>query len=669
MAVNLSPYGGVGAQFLDNAGNVLTGGKIFTYAAGTTTNQAVYTTSAGNVFHPNPIILDASGRVPSGGEIWLTDGLLYKFVLETSTGVLIATYDNISGINSNFVNFSSEQEIQTATAGQTVFTLTTVNYTPGTNSLSVFVDGVNQYGPGAQYAYLETNSTTVTFVNGLHVGASVKFTTAAALTGTATNANVVVYDPAGVNAVSTTVQAKLRETVSVKDFGAVGDGITDDAVAIQAAINSGAETIYFPTGTYLFTPPLAVNTDDIAIVGDGRGNSILKPTPVAAPALHVGRNASVAGFSLSKIRILGNSTCTAGLEFGVAGLYYCVAVDLNKCRINGFNGNQAAGIKHNNGWWINLQENTLLDYNYYGYYIPSNAVVTTLRITDNTEIQGSTVHGFFAEFGAFIDAVTFDGASIESSGNAAIYSTAASVNYVITNSYFEINGQTPGADGTIVINSLDPAVYKFARVYLDNNQFQVTTNGVDILLGYVNGSTVSNNNGIATITTTATSQVYFENNQGNGAGNPLALYKTLLGRINAYERQPSTGYWQYYSSDRFSLSDTHLAIQQTTKPTAATAGSAGLGATVVVANGSTDNQGRIDFTPGAGASVGDSVTVTFNKTFVTTPLAVVVSYGSYVASGPTMYVTGVNATSFKIGFNGTPVAGLQYINYVVIGGQ
>jgi parallel beta-helix repeat protein len=256
MAVNLSPYGGVGAQFLDNAGNVLTGGRIETYAAGTTTPQATYTSSLGVTFHPNPIILDASGRVPSGGEIWLTDGLQYKFVLRDSANVLIATYDNISGINSNFVNFTSEQEIQTATAGQTVFTLATTNYTPGTNSLSVFVDGVNQYGPGAQYAYLETNSTTITFVNGLHVGASVKFTTAAALTGTATNANVVVYDPAGAGAVSTTVQAKLRETVSVKDFGAVGNGVTDDTVAIQAAVTyAGSQPnggqVVFPSGTYL----------------------------------------------------------------------------------------------------------------------------------------------------------------------------------------------------------------------------------------------------------------------------------------------------------------------------------------------------------------------------------------------------------------------------------
>lgn len=56
---------------------------------------------------------------------------------------------------------------------------------------------------------------------------------------------------AGSGAVSTTVQAKLREIVSVKDFGAVGDGITDDTAAIQAAIDANEGGIYFPPGTYL----------------------------------------------------------------------------------------------------------------------------------------------------------------------------------------------------------------------------------------------------------------------------------------------------------------------------------------------------------------------------------------------------------------------------------
>jgi hypothetical protein len=144
--------------------------------AGTTTPAAAYTSSNGSTAWTNPIVLDAAGRVPGSGEIWITDGLLYKFLLKDANDVLIATYDNISGINSNFIAFVNQQEIVTATAGQTVFNLG-ISYQPGTNSLSVFVDGVNQYGPGAQYAYLETDADTVTFVSGLHVGAEVKFTT------------------------------------------------------------------------------------------------------------------------------------------------------------------------------------------------------------------------------------------------------------------------------------------------------------------------------------------------------------------------------------------------------------------------------------------------------------------------------------------------------------
>jgi hypothetical protein len=301
MAVNLSPYGGVGAQFLDNAGNVLTGGKIFTYAAGTTTNQATYTTNLGNVPRTNPIILDASGRVPSGGEIWLTDGLLYKFVLTDSNDVLIATYDNIAGINSNFVAFTNQQEIQTATAGQTVFTLATMNYAPGTNSLSVFVDGVNQYGPGALYAYFETNSTTVTFTNGLHVGAEVKFTTSQLNSSvSSTNAFQVSYVPPFTGSTATNVGDKLTQTVSFKDFGAVGDGVTDDSVAwanFLAYLDSSGSQGFIPAGTYYIptapgivpnpstsTTPELDNYGNIVITGAGASvTTLLAKTEIIAP--------------------------------------------------------------------------------------------------------------------------------------------------------------------------------------------------------------------------------------------------------------------------------------------------------------------------------------------------------------------------------------------------
>ena len=96
MAVFLSPVGGVAAQFFTNTGAVLTGGKLYTYQAGTTTPQVTYTTSSGNVARTNPVVLDAAGRVPDGGEIWISP-VSYKFVLKDSNDVLIATYDNIFG--------------------------------------------------------------------------------------------------------------------------------------------------------------------------------------------------------------------------------------------------------------------------------------------------------------------------------------------------------------------------------------------------------------------------------------------------------------------------------------------------------------------------------------------------------------------------------------------
>jgi len=136
MAVFLSPIGGVGWQFFNNDGTVLSGGKLYTYAAGTTTPKAVYTTSAGNIAHTNPIILDSAGRVPTG-EIWLLPST-YKFSLFTSTNVLIATYDNISGVG------AAEYQVQnfTGTGSQTIFTLS--NASLGKNFTFVYINGVYQ---------------------------------------------------------------------------------------------------------------------------------------------------------------------------------------------------------------------------------------------------------------------------------------------------------------------------------------------------------------------------------------------------------------------------------------------------------------------------------------------------------------------------------------------
>jgi hypothetical protein len=148
--VFLSPVGGAAAQFFTNSGVPLTGGKLYTYAAGTTTPQTAYTSSSGVTAHTNPIILDSAGRVP-GGEIWL-NAPSYKFVLNTSADVLIATYDNISGIGAA----SYQVNNFTGTGSQTVFTLT--NASLGENFTFVYINGVYQ-----QKNTYAVASTTLTF--------------------------------------------------------------------------------------------------------------------------------------------------------------------------------------------------------------------------------------------------------------------------------------------------------------------------------------------------------------------------------------------------------------------------------------------------------------------------------------------------------------------------
>jgi len=84
----------------------------------------------------------------------------------------------------------------------------------------------------------------------------------------------------GTAQLSRSVQAKLQETTSVKDFGAKGDGITDDTAAIQTAINASftsaartGEALYFPPGNYLVSAINVTGAAGVRLVGSGEGFS------------------------------------------------------------------------------------------------------------------------------------------------------------------------------------------------------------------------------------------------------------------------------------------------------------------------------------------------------------------------------------------------------------
>lgn len=229
-------------QFFDANGNPLAGGKLYTYAAGTTTPLATYTDSSGGTPNTNPIILDSRGEA----NIWLGSAV-YKFKLTTSTDVELWTVDNVQ------TDYADALADLAASGGS----------------------------------------------------------------------SLVGFLQSGTSATARTVQSKLRDFVSVKDFGAVGDGITNDTAAIQAAAiycKTNKKTLHFPAGTYLLTPN-QVDVGGIETFGDG-ANTILRSTGAAGAILKAeGNPASVyAGFIndtyIHDIQLDGttNSVNTIGLS-------------------------------------------------------------------------------------------------------------------------------------------------------------------------------------------------------------------------------------------------------------------------------------------------------------------------------------------------------------------
>jgi hypothetical protein len=81
------------------------------------------------------------------------------------------------------------------------------------------------------------------------------------------------FTQSGTGAVERNTQDKLREYVSVKDFGAVGDGVTDDTAAIQSAISyaqsAGGGSVCIPRGVYRITGTLDITASGIHLIGDG----------------------------------------------------------------------------------------------------------------------------------------------------------------------------------------------------------------------------------------------------------------------------------------------------------------------------------------------------------------------------------------------------------------
>jgi hypothetical protein len=189
----------------------------------------------------------------------LSGGLLYTY--EAGSTTPLATYTDSTGVSAN------------------------------TNPIVLDSRGeANVWLEGAIYKFALYTSVGVLIWTVDNIGA---FATLAQLAASG-GSNLIGYLPAGTGAVATTVQTKLRESVSVMDFGAVGDGVADDTTAIQAAIDyalskyvrlfdGGGATfpavmvkVIFPAGIYKTSGTLTMNTGGYATcVLEGEGQACI----------------------------------------------------------------------------------------------------------------------------------------------------------------------------------------------------------------------------------------------------------------------------------------------------------------------------------------------------------------------------------------------------------
>jgi hypothetical protein len=133
------------AQFLDANGAPLVGGKVYTYAAGTTTPLATFTTAAAGTANTNPVILDARGEA----NIFYTNGVSYKIVLTDSADATIWTVDNVVVAGSMSLQNANAVAITGGTIGSGV---TFNGNTTGTAANVTGVVAVANGGTGASTA-------------------------------------------------------------------------------------------------------------------------------------------------------------------------------------------------------------------------------------------------------------------------------------------------------------------------------------------------------------------------------------------------------------------------------------------------------------------------------------------------------------------------------------
>ena len=203
--------------------------------------------------------------------------------------------------------------------------------------------------------------------------------------GSVTDASLVNYTPAGAGAVVTTVQTKLRESVSLQDFGAVGDGSTNDTAAIILALNSGFKNITGNGLTYKVTSALTISASDITLQ-----DMVLDTSATSGEISFITASGTQgSNVALTADSLTGSNTVTVGdtSTFVVDGYAYISSDEVWSATQTVLLG-QIVKIKSKTSTVLTLHDDVLYDFN-----TADSAVVAPITTLNNITLKNVTFIG------------------------------------------------------------------------------------------------------------------------------------------------------------------------------------------------------------------------------------------------------------------------------------
>jgi hypothetical protein len=340
----------------------------------------------------------------------------------------------------------------------------------------------------------------------------------------------VSYDEGGTGAVLRSVQSKLRESVSVKDFGAVGDGVTDDTAAIQAAITSlgnNGGSIYIPASNYKISSAININNQNgVKIFGDGYKSTIVLDSTTSNGIVVSGTST---GTILDSFWLVGSASATAGNMISVTTTAN-PSLFLDKVLINnGWNGLSTA--TNNSDVFI---QNFLFSNQVNIGIISGGGIWANVGNVNNA---GSIGFQIVSGLGPFMSNVDFFACATGVAINPAAAIQIGQARFVNVACENGTLGWLIGGGGGTVLS-----------VMMENcNATQHSTNGVSILSG-VDGVVIDNliasGNTSSGVTIFGGTNIqikggFFGSNGGNGIGVAANVNKFLITGVTA---GPSAGY-------------------------------------------------------------------------------------------------------------------------------